>query len=125
VLTVIRRLAHGFFANGRAVSAHRAAAAEPGGYERRARPGQPPLCGRRALADAQRLHLAGPAGTPRTRAASAGPPRGGYAWVLAAVQRVRLLHTLLVDSTTVRAHQHARGARKKAERKPWAAAAAG
>ena len=36
-----------------------------------------------------------------------------WARVLAAVQQDDALHTLLVDSTTVRAHQHASGARKK------------
>jgi hypothetical protein len=127
---VIRRLAHGFFANGCAVGAHRAAAAGPGGYERRARPGQPLLCGGRALADAQRLPLAGPAGrvgqlAHHVHALPALDRRGGVARVLAAVQQDDALHTLLVDSTTVRAHQHASGARKKTGRKPWAAAVAG
>jgi transposase len=50
---------------------------------------------------------------------------GVWARVLAAVQQDDALHTLLVDSTTVRAHQHASGARKKTGRKPWAAAVAG
>jgi transposase len=50
---------------------------------------------------------------------------GVWARVLAAVQQEDALHTLLVDSTTVRVHQHASGARKKTGRKPWAAAAAG
>jgi putative transposase len=50
---------------------------------------------------------------------------GVWARVLAAVQADDALHTLLVDSTTVRAHQHASGARKKTGRKPSAAAAAG
>ncbi|WP_460612000.1 hypothetical protein [Hymenobacter seoulensis] len=35
------------------------------------------------------------------------------------------LHTLLVDSTTMRAHQHVSGARKETERKPSGTAAAG
>ena len=48
---------------------------------------------------------------------------GVWAKVLAAVQQDDALHTLLLDSTTVRAHQHAAGARKKTGRKPWAAAA--
>ena len=48
---------------------------------------------------------------------------GVWARVLAAVQQDDALHTLLVDSTTVRAHQHASGARKKTGRKPWGAAA--
>jgi transposase len=38
---------------------------------------------------------------------------GVWARVLAAAQQDDALHTLLVDSTTVRAHQHASGARKK------------
>ena len=38
---------------------------------------------------------------------------GVWARVLAAVQQDDALHTLLVDSTTVRMHQHASGARKK------------
>jgi transposase len=33
-------------------------------------------------------------------------------------------HTLLLDSTTMRAHQHASEARKKTGHKPWVAAAA-
>ena len=49
---------------------------------------------------------------------------GVWARVLAAVQQDDALHTLLVDSTTVRAHQHASGARKKTDRKPSGAAAA-
>jgi len=49
---------------------------------------------------------------------------GVWARVLAAVQADDALHTLLVDSTTVRAHQHASGARKKTGRKPSGAAAA-
>lgn len=47
-----------------------------------------------------------------------------WARILAAVQQDDALHTLLLDSTTVRAHQHASGARKKTGRKPWAAVAA-
>ncbi|GAA4368738.1 hypothetical protein GCM10023185_41740 [Hymenobacter saemangeumensis] len=47
---------------------------------------------------------------------------GVWARVLAAVQQDDALHTLLVDSTTVRAHQHASGARKKTGRKPSDAA---
>ena len=43
---------------------------------------------------------------------------GVWAKVLAAVQQEDALHTLLLDSTTVRAHQHAYGARKKTGRKP-------
>jgi len=49
---------------------------------------------------------------------------GVWAKVLVAVQQDDALHTLLLDSTTVRAHQHASGARKKTGRKPWAVAAA-
>jgi len=49
---------------------------------------------------------------------------GVWANVLAAVQQDDALHTLLLDSTTVRVHQHASGARKKTGRKPWGAAAA-
>ena len=49
---------------------------------------------------------------------------GVWARIFAAVQQDDALHTLLVDSTTVRAHQHASGARKKTGRKPSAAAAA-
>lgn len=48
---------------------------------------------------------------------------GVWAKVLAAVQQDNALHTLLLDSTTVRAHQHASGARKKTAPKPSAAAA--
>jgi transposase len=43
------------------VGAHRALADRPGGHKRRAGPGQPALRGGGALADAQRLPLAGPA----------------------------------------------------------------
>lgn len=50
---------------------------------------------------------------------------GVWEKVLAAVQAEQALHTLLLDSTIVRAHQHAAGAQKKMGRKPWAAAAAG
>ena len=50
---------------------------------------------------------------------------GIWARVFAAVQQDQALHTLLVDSTTVRAHQHASGARKKTDRKLSGAAAAG
>jgi hypothetical protein len=44
--------------------------------------------------------------------------------VLAAVQREDALHTLLVNSTTVQAHQHASRTRNKTGRKPSGAAAA-
>ncbi|MET4107032.1 transposase [Hymenobacter sp. UYP22] len=47
---------------------------------------------------------------------------GVWQRVFEAVQDEAALHTLLVDSTTVRAHQHASGARKKTGRKPSAAA---
>ena len=46
---------------------------------------------------------------------------GVWQRVFKAVQQDDALHTLLVDSTTVRAHQHASGARKKTGRKSWAA----
>lgn len=46
---------------------------------------------------------------------------GVWARALAALQHEQALHTLMVDSTTVRAHQHAAGARKKTARKPSAA----
>lgn len=49
---------------------------------------------------------------------------GVWARVLAAAQQDEALHPLLVDSTTVRAHQHAAGARKKTARRPSGAAAA-
>ena len=49
---------------------------------------------------------------------------GVWARVLAAVQQDDALHTLLLDSTTVRVPQHASGARKKTGRKPLGAAAA-
>lgn len=42
---------------------------------------------------------------------------GVWAKVLASLQDERGLHELLVDSTTVRAHQHAAGALKKTARK--------
>lgn len=45
--------------------------------------------------------------------------------VFEAVQQDEALHTLLVDSTTVRAHQYASGARKKTGRNPSGTAAAG
>jgi hypothetical protein len=44
--------------------------------------------------------------------------------VFEAVQDESALHTLLVDSTSVRAYQHAAEARKKTDRKLWAAAGA-
>ena len=50
---------------------------------------------------------------------------GVWAKALAVLQDESGLHELLVDSTTVRAHQHAAGARKKTGRKPLGAAAAG
>jgi transposase len=43
---------------------------------------------------------------------------GVWARVLVTVQQGDTLHTLLLDSTAVRAHQHASGARKKTGRKP-------
>jgi len=49
---------------------------------------------------------------------------GVWARVLAAAQQDNALHTLLLDSTTVQAHQHTSGARKKTGHKPWDAAAA-
>jgi len=49
---------------------------------------------------------------------------GVWARVLAAVQQHEALHTLLLDSTSVRAHQHASGARKKRGPRRWGAAAA-
>lgn len=45
---------------------------------------------------------------------------GVWARALAALQDQAALHTLMVDATTVRAHQHAAGARKKTARKPLA-----
>ncbi|GAC1367080.1 MAG: hypothetical protein NVS3B25_04510 [Hymenobacter sp.] len=50
---------------------------------------------------------------------------GVWQRVFEAVQDEAALHTLLVDSTTVRVHQPASGARKKTGRKPLGAAAAG
>lgn len=50
---------------------------------------------------------------------------GVWAKVLAALQDERGLHELLVDSTTVRAHQHAAGALKKTARRASAARVAG
>jgi transposase len=50
---------------------------------------------------------------------------GVWGRVLTAVQQDPVLHTLLVDSTTVRTHQHASGARKKTGRKPSGVVAAG
>ena len=50
---------------------------------------------------------------------------GVWARVLATLQDESGLHELLLDSTTVRAHQHAAGALKKTAPKPWAARAVG
>ena len=50
---------------------------------------------------------------------------GVWAQALAALQAQTGLQKLLVDSTTVRAHPHAAGARKKTGRRPSAARAAG
>jgi putative transposase len=49
---------------------------------------------------------------------------GGWARVVAAVLQQQALPTLLVDSTSVRAHQHASGAGKKTDRGRWGAAVA-
>lgn len=51
--------------------------------------------------------------------------KGVWAKVLAVLQEESGLHELLVDSTTVRAHQHAAGALKKTVRRPSAARAVG
>ena len=50
---------------------------------------------------------------------------GVWQRVFEAVQDEAALHTLLLDSTTVRAHQHASGARKKTGGKPSDAAVVG
>ena len=50
---------------------------------------------------------------------------GVWAKVLAVLQDESSLHELLVDSTTVRAHQHAAGGLKKRARRTSAARAAG
>ncbi|MEJ7661335.1 MAG: hypothetical protein WKG07_17900 [Hymenobacter sp.] len=100
------------------MGAHRALAAGAGRHERRPGAGQPPLRGGRALAGAQRMSVAGPApgrgatGTPRTPASHTLARRGVWARVWAAGQQDGAPHTRLLDSTTVRAHQHASGARK-------------
>lgn len=47
--------------------------------------------------------------------------KGVWDKVLAALQDESGLHELMVDSTIIRAHQHAAGARKKTARRPWAA----
>ena len=53
------------------------------------------------------------------------PQRAMVAWYLEQVKRGTLdLSLALLDSTIVRAHQHAAGARKKRGRKPWGAAVA-
>jgi transposase len=50
------------------------------------------------------------------------PQRAMVAWHLEAVKRGEIDCGLaLLDSTIVRAHQHAAGARKKKARRPWAA----
>ena len=50
------------------------------------------------------------------------PQRAMVAWYLAAAKAGKLdLSLALLDSTIVRAHQHAAGARKKTDRKPSAA----
>ena len=46
---------------------------------------------------------------------------GVWGRVVAALGGDADLESLLIDSTVVRAHQHAAGARKKAEIRPWAA----
>ena len=52
------------------------------------------------------------------------PQRAMVAWYLAAAKQGKLdLSLALIDSTIVRAHQHAAGARKKTGRKPSAARA--
>jgi len=56
-------------------------------------------------------------GTRRTRASQRWTTSGVWVRVLAVMQQDDALHTLLLDSTTVRAHQHVSGARKKASRK--------
>ena len=54
------------------------------------------------------------------------PQRAMVAWYLQAAKRGKLdLNLALIDSTIVRAHQHAAGARKKTGRKPLAARGAG
>ena len=50
---------------------------------------------------------------------------GVWEKVFAAVQQDGALHTLLVDSTSIRVHQHGSGARKKTAPKAWGAVAAG
>lgn len=45
--------------------------------------------------------------------------------VFTAVQQDEALHTLLVDSTSIRVHQHGSGARKKTVPIAWGAAVAG
>ena len=52
------------------------------------------------------------------------PQRAMVTWYLEAAKRGALdLSLALIDSTVVRAHQHAAGARKKRASKPWAARA--
>ena len=54
------------------------------------------------------------------------PQRALVAWYLDAAKRGELdLSLAMIDSTVVRAHQHAAGARKKTGRKPSAARGAG
>jgi transposase len=50
---------------------------------------------------------------------------GVWERVVQAVSMDRDLEALLIDSTVVRAHQHAAGAQKKKARKPWGARAGG
>lgn len=52
---------------------------------------------------------------------SGGPQRAMVAWYLEAARQGRLdLSLALIDSTVVRAHQHAAGAHKKRRPGPWA-----
>lgn len=77
-----RKLGQGISANESAAGADCAHAAGSGRHKERAGSGQPSRCGSDAVAGAQRVPLAGPAGAVgqlirRTRASGAGPPQPG------------------------------------------------
>ncbi|MGI4735251.1 MAG: transposase [Janthinobacterium lividum] len=119
----------GLLIDRRAMDAVCAAGARSRWHARRTKPRQPPLCGSGPLALMRNgcRWWALPAAygnwhTTYTRF-QCWTASGVWARVLAEVQQDDALHTLLVDSTTVWAHQHASGARKKKSRKPLGAAA--
>ena len=114
---------HELFVDGRAVGADCAAAAGPRSHQGRPGPGQPPFveavlwllrngcCWRALPAVWGHWH------TTYTRF-QRWTAAGVWVRMLAAVQQEDALHTLLVGSTTVRAHQHASGGRTKSQMLP-------